>query len=323
MISIIIPVYNTAKYLDQCLESVFRQSYTDWECIVVDDGSTDGSGAICDKWAMEDARIRVIHQNNSGVSIARNRAIYESSGEYICFVDADDWLDSSFLEVMYNHVGTSQLVVSGQCREYSGGQYELYYPSKSVVFNIKDDVRMFVELNKKSLLYAPHEKLYRTNIIKERSIGFPRYCNFGEDLIFNYLYLDNVDSISCVDKAMYHYRVSNNSLSTAFRPNQFKQDYEQWIIQKKYYEAHGLLTQDAKEFLYNRLWGIIYDSIFSHSCLGNSSNLNDILEIPEIEELNGFKSIFNCSKWIKWAILNRCSLVFSLYFRFIKNRTFF
>ena len=101
MISIIIPVYNVKPYLDDCLQSVVGQDYTDFECILVDDGSTDGSSELCDQWVEKDTRIQVIHQTNQGVSSARNRGLAQAKGEYISFIDSDDWLETDALETLY------------------------------------------------------------------------------------------------------------------------------------------------------------------------------------------------------------------------------
>ena len=100
MISIIVPVYNTEKYLHNCIDSLLAQTYTDIEILLVNDGSTDGSGAICDACAARDARIRVMHQQNAGVSSARNAALAVASGEYIAFVDSDDWVSPEYIEAM-------------------------------------------------------------------------------------------------------------------------------------------------------------------------------------------------------------------------------
>lgn len=101
-VSIIIPVYNVCNWLDQCIESVVNQTFPDFEALLVDDGSTDGSGAKCDEWAQTDSRIKVIHKENEGLSPTRNRGIQEAAGEYLAFLDADDWLDVTFLEKMYH-----------------------------------------------------------------------------------------------------------------------------------------------------------------------------------------------------------------------------
>ena len=100
VISIIVPIYNAEEYLERCIESIKKQTYQKWELILVDDGSTDCSLQLCEKIALKDTRIRVIHIENLGVSMARNRGIEEAKGEYISFIDADDWVDMRFLRMM-------------------------------------------------------------------------------------------------------------------------------------------------------------------------------------------------------------------------------
>ena len=100
LVSIIVPVYNVAQYLDRCLDSLVKQTDPNIEIILVDDGSTDGSGALCDLWQQRDGRIRVFHKPNGGLSDARNHGLERASGEYICFVDSDDWCDLRYVEVM-------------------------------------------------------------------------------------------------------------------------------------------------------------------------------------------------------------------------------
>lgn len=322
MISIIIPVYNASAFLDQCIDSIASQSYQDWECILVDDGSTDNSGTICDKWTEKDSRIKVIHQQNAGVSAARNKGLNVCSGEYICFVDSDDWLEEGYLSLMINHTNDADLIVSGQIREYPNGKSTHVYPKNTESFSLTpENINIFTELNSKSLLYAPHEKLYLSSIIKSNHLVFPIGCQYGEDLTFNYHYLNYVKKIVCINKALYHYRLLQNSLSTIFRPNQFFEDYNQWIILKQFYIRHSLFTDKAKEYLYKRLWGIIYDGIFIYPRLTEKPTgyLKKVLTIPEIKQLGPYKSLFPCSTWIKWAILNSNSLLFRLYFKLIKK----
>ena len=103
-ISIIVPVYKVEKYLERCLDSIIAQTFTDWECILIDDGSPDNSGKICDEYAKKDERFVVIHQENAGVSVARNAGLDIAKGEYITFVDSDDWVENSFLEEQYNDI---------------------------------------------------------------------------------------------------------------------------------------------------------------------------------------------------------------------------
>ena len=101
-ISIIVPVYKVEKYLRRCLDSIVAQTFTDWECILIDDGSPDNSGRICDEYAEKDKRFRVFHQENVGVSAARNKGLDEARGEWIGFVDSDDWIEKNMYEYLYN-----------------------------------------------------------------------------------------------------------------------------------------------------------------------------------------------------------------------------
>lgn len=104
LISVIVPVYNVENYLCKCVDSIINQTYNNLEIILVDDGSTDGSASICDEYVLKDSRVKVIHKENGGVSSARNIGIAEASGEYICFVDSDDWLELDYFEIGRAHV---------------------------------------------------------------------------------------------------------------------------------------------------------------------------------------------------------------------------
>ena len=101
IISIIVPVYNTEEYLDKCILSIMAQTYADFELLLIDDGSTDSSGSICDKYAAQDSRVRVFHKENGGVSRARNLGIDNSKGDYLLFLDSDDWLASDTFEILH------------------------------------------------------------------------------------------------------------------------------------------------------------------------------------------------------------------------------
>ena len=305
MISVIIPVYNVVRYLDECVISVVEQTYQEWECILVDDGSIDGSSEMCDEWVKKDERIRVIHQNNGGVSKARNRGIEDAKGEYVVFVDSDDWLGKEHLLKMIE-APIADLVVSG-IRQYPiDGKHDDAKPSVTQTITLTQDcLTQFVDLNDKYLLYGPVAKLYKTLIIKEHDICFPVDCSYGEDLQFNLTYLNYVQTITQVDDISYYYRRGSETLSTKTRLNQFEQDYEQWQLLKFFYVNRGLWLQPSKELLYKRLWGIVYDGLFS-----TSTSNKKILSIPEIEELRNYQHVFHCSKWIKWCILHRISFVF-------------
>lgn len=326
MISIIVPVYNVEKYLDECIQSIHEQTYTDWECILINDGSKDNSASICDQWAQKDKRIQAIHQINQGVSAARNKGIQIAKGEFIAFIDSDDWIDKEYLYCMYEAYKkhpSSDLIVSGLIHHYNDGKAINKTPEKSQTFELtKNNIKSFVDLNTKYLLYPPYIKLYKSSIIKDNFIFFDRNYSYGEDLLFNYQYLEHVNTITCIDKAYYHYRIiGSGTLSSKLRYDQFKTDYTQWNILCSLYKRKNLWHDEAKEYLYHRLWGIIYDGIFLYPKLKGVGKeyIKSILSIPEIKELKQYQHIYPCKKWIKMAILNRQTFIFYLFFKFNKK----
>lgn len=320
MISVIVPVYNVSQSLDDCLRSIALQTYHDWECILVDDGSKDQSGVICDQWALKDSRFRVIHQQNQGVSAARNNGIKEAKGEYVCFIDSDDWVDPDYLQHLYDHIGAAEIAVSGIVQEFDGKSGSKAIPSMTKVFALEpSSILDFVDLNRKFLLYAPHEKLYRRDIITKYDIHFPVGCAYGEDLQFNYAYLEHVKTIAQVAECDYHYRIiGSGTLSSKLRPNQFAQDYEQWQLLRDFYVRHDMWLAPAKELLYTRLWGTVYDGLFLYPKLKDVGldYLQQVLAIPEMDDLRAYP--FPCTRWIRWAILQRQAWVFYLFFKFKK-----
>ena len=125
MISVIIPVYNVEDCLEECINSVLAQTYTDFEIIIVDDGSTDSSGQICDSYRNVDSRVFVFHTDNNGLSEARNYGIDHSNGDYIYFIDSDDWINSNVLEIALNKIGSADVLCFGCPSAYYSGQEAL------------------------------------------------------------------------------------------------------------------------------------------------------------------------------------------------------
>lgn len=320
MITIIIPVYNASKYLDECLNSVSAQTFADWECILINDGSTDNSGAICDKWAATDCRFKVVHQANVGVSAARNKGIELAKGEYIAFIDSDDWVDNNYLGLLQDAYNKSyaDLCIVGLQQHSSNGKIIKYSPNTCDTFRIEEDSNdILVDLVKQYLLFGPVSKLYSKYLLFKYNIRFDKTISYGEDLVFNFEYLERTRTISCVISSPYHYRVYvDNSLSKKIRNNQFSIDYQQWKIVSDFFKKRNYVSQYAKSYLYSRLWGIIYDGIFLFTKLPHVTDnyIKEILSIPEIQDLKTYRHTFSCSSWIKQSILWRLHYVFKLYF---------
>lgn len=227
VVSIIIPIYNAELHLNKCLLSVLNQTYGNLEVILINDGSTDLSGEICDNYAKTDNRIRVIHQKNAGPSHARNTGIKMSVGEYIQFVDSDDWIEpdmtEKLVEAMVDHV---QLVICG----YKNNADASFIPAINGVYQKPEFMLHFGNLYKHIIFPSPCNKLYRTAIIKEFAIRFSENMTMGEDLLFNMDYLKNCNRINIIPDQLYNYMISNNnSLTKSFNKNLF--DNQQILFQ--------------------------------------------------------------------------------------------
>lgn len=317
MFSIIIPVHNADFFLSQCLASVHDQSIDNWECLIIDDGSTDKSAAICADWCRKDSRFKYYRQPNMGVSAARNVGLRECAGEYLCFIDADDWVEPSYLEGLIPAVTDSDWIISGHIREYPDGKKVVWVPDKTASFSVSsENTDCFLSLERNFLLFAPHEKLYRADIIKEHGLRFQEDCSYGEDLLFNYQYLEHVKVISAVASALYHYRIHSDSLSRTFRDNQFEEDYSQWLVLKDFHKKRNIWNKNVEGYLAERLWGIVYDGLFIYPKINDKRGyLSRVLSIPEISLLRKRSDVFSCAHWIKFSISHRLTVVFYLFFK--------
>ena len=228
LISVIIPVYNIEKYLSRCITSVVNQTYKNLEIILVDDGSTDGSAKICDEWAQKDERIKVFHIGNDGVSAARNLGIDNSNGDYICFVDSDDWLECDMIEFLLEKAVKydSDITRCSYFTELMNGAGSPLVPDEISEFPTRNEI--ICELISKGVIAgAIWNKLY-----KRSAIGDTRFdinLKYGEDLYFNYRIYNKNLSASFFNEPKYHYFLRTGSVTnsefgdTAFHLLQVKQ----------------------------------------------------------------------------------------------------
>ncbi|MDE6870705.1 MAG: glycosyltransferase [Bacteroidales bacterium] len=211
MLSIIVPVYNVESYLHRCVDSLLGQSYKDIEIILVDDGSTDKSPAICDWYAANDPRVKVIHKENEGQSAARNDALGIAEGEYIGFVDSDDWVEVNYCEVLVSIIENSDLAICSHriLTEENKITDKLY--GKGIVRKLDENAlwqEIFCKLNN-----AVWNKLYRKDLIQ--GISFPLGIFHGEDLLFNLEYINRCKTAAITDLQLYNYYKRANSVTTS------------------------------------------------------------------------------------------------------------
>ena len=234
IISIVVPVYNVEAYLDQCIESVINQTYSKWELILVDDGSTDRSPEICDSYAAKDDRINVIHQKNAGVSKARNAGLKSVTGDFVLFCDSDDWMAEDALNILLN-------AQKRQNADLVFGDISHVYASRTdrvKVFNREFDLEGKEICQKLQATcigygYNPYpnkpyvvsgigsvgNKLFKTEIIRCWNIEFDDYTNeIYEDNLFTISYLSRANSVCYKSEVVYYYRQTENSSIHRYRP---------------------------------------------------------------------------------------------------------
>ena len=215
LISVIIPVYNVAEYLPQCLESVCTQTYQNLEILLVDDGSTDGSGRICDEWKSRDSRINVIHKENGGVSSARNEGLKMSKGDFIGFVDSDDWIEADMYEKLMKIIGTSDAVTCGYM-DYPYGDEDAPVPkgTKNLApCSYPDAIIALFERN--GYFTTLWSKLFRRSVVfrNEKYIPLDISLSFGEDEVWLCRVLKRCSSIAFVPEPLYHWRPRAGSVT--------------------------------------------------------------------------------------------------------------
>ncbi|WP_102408550.1 glycosyltransferase family 2 protein [Parabacteroides bouchesdurhonensis] len=251
LITVIVPVYNRSYCLHTCLDSIKNQSYPNWECVVIDDGSTDSTWDICEKYVRNDCRFRAYHQENKGVSVARNNGIKNAKGTYICFVDSDDYLRDNCLERLAYHTSKGMLAMGGMRVKEEGKADVLFtFPEMCISLHslYEDEI---ISLQGTMPLYSPCAKLFDRIVIEHNQLYFPEDIHSGEDIIFIYRYLRFVEKIYIIPDDLYIVVKTKNSLSTAAPDN--------------YLEIrHAILNSIIAFCIYKGLW-----NKKMKNCIGN------------------------------------------------------
>lgn len=209
--SIIIPVYNASKYLQECLDSVLSQTIDDYEVIIVDDGSTDDSARIIDEYASKDNRLTIRHKANGGVSTARNMGIEMAKGDYLCFVDADDVIASNYLESLYNAMGEEADSAMGGFQVFfcDGRLGATVVPECEKIETLEENLTEFYDYQKPQWQHYLWNRMFRASVIREHSLRFREDIYYKEDGLFvvQFLCASN-GKVGCSNQLIYHYRVN-------------------------------------------------------------------------------------------------------------------
>lgn len=268
MISIIVPVYNVEKYLGKCLDSIVNQTYSNLEIICVNDGATDSSRSILEEYAVKDQRIKIIDKENGGLSDARNAGLRCASGEYLMFVDSDDWLDVTACEKSI-HIAKEQqvdVVMWPYIREFGQVSLEKNIFEKDTYFDKRDTYekiyRRFFGLYGDELAHPENAdalvtvwgKLYRSELILKNDIQFvdTREIATCEDALFNIKVFNYVNTSYFYNSALYHYRKNDNSFTTGYKPD-LKEKWSCLYKKMKDEIDQNNLDKTFSESLYNRI----------------------------------------------------------------------
>lgn len=310
LFSLIVPVYNRKNTITRCIVSILKQKCQDYEVIIIDDGSFDGTEKICEKFSRAYEKIQVWHQNNQGVSVARNIGIGKASGEYVVFIDSDDAISSNYLSDIkeaYEKYGDEVIYcTSMKVIKKEGIQYYRYRNSQYSFAGMKD----IMVLMNEGLLNSPCNKVYSRRILIENNIKFPQKVSLGEDLIFNYRYLDRVNRVRFLflNQTYYHVYAGKDSLERRWREDFF--DVQIVLLHEglRYlckWQKNGRLNCKRQEeyecMKQNLYWNYVMGSINYYitfegkmPCWSVIKKINEIKKTPEYlkcMKLNGKKRV--------------------------------
>lgn len=296
-VSIVVPVYNCAPYIDKCLQSIVDQTHHNLQIILVDDGSTDGATPQkCDVWSNRDSRINVIHQHNSGSASARNTGLHLASGEYLLFVDSDDFIEPDTVErlVTAGQDHHADLVIFGNTNELfvEENTYERLGANSCrpfVASSNKEFREHFTDLTENFLVIPPWNKLYSTHFLKKNDASFPEDSVGGEDMVFNLKLFPYAQHIVCMPTPpLYHYvkregSLAGNTYNSKMLPSRIR-SYE-WVNQMLQSWAPDSVDWYANEFI--KQIGLITETVYNSRKLTSSERkalISRILGTPVVRE---------------------------------------
>lgn len=269
-ISIIIPVYNTEQYLKECIESILIQSYEDFEAIFIDDGSHDNSFAIINDYVNRDERIKLYHQDNAGVSAARNRGLKYATGDYVAFIDSDDTICPDYLIRLYQCAVqySSDIIFSG-IRKIVNGQEASEVILEEGLRSLQTELDL-IRFFKTPLISSPVSKLYKRRIICKNNLQFDTSISFAEDKDFNLQYFQHIQNAYALSYCGYLYREVETSLSHKKYEYQYRIEHRHWRMKRDMFENLSDFGTASESYLANELFYLVYDEMSDIACATQS-----------------------------------------------------
>lgn len=256
-VSVIVPIYNVEKYLGKCIESIIEQTYSNLEIILVDDGSPDNSGAICDEYAKKDKRIKVIHKSNGGVSAARNSGIDAATGEYICFVDGDDYVMNDYVEYLLKLTVENNTDISLTTEMFGNFQSEQVHNDKIQILNSEETT---IGILCYKIPIGVYCKIFKREFLNNNKIRFLTELFIGEGFNFNTTAFQHATNVAIGHRRIYYYRRDNStSATTRFSIEKWENGLYAIDVIKKNMIIHSKKMNRAWNFALWRTNSDVYD----------------------------------------------------------------
>lgn len=333
VISIIVPVYNVEKYIHQCIDSILLQTFTDFEVLLVDDGASDHSGSICDEYAHRDSRIRVFHQENAGVSVARNKGLCEAIGEYVTFVDSDDWIKPDYLKELYKC-----LLEGNRGKGLILGSFEWVYPTRILPVSVEDMLlyhadfyRLITEFICGRMMYV-WGKLFNRELIISKKIAFIPDVSCFEDMLFVLDYCCYADYILIKSNYNYCYRVSYSTDTLSSRINSYECELsicKEFLLRLKLYQDYYAIADAEMQNAWKTITVLFHKVILAIYCHKNQYSYSKRIRYLRELTLNNrneikrmFLPAYLADKIAKYLLLYCSNVCFDIWMRFLYKINF-
>ena len=294
-VSVIIPIYNVEKQLPRCVDSVICQSLREIEIILVDDGSPDECPQICEEYKKKDCRIKVINKINGGLSDARNAGLSIANGQYILFLDSDDWIEEIMLEKLYYIINndSSDVVVCSYAIDYPNNNFSISKELSTTASSTNNIAEAIYNLDSKGMFNVVWNKLYRHDLLKENNINFEIDGVPGEDLLFNCVVFQKVNRISFENEILHHYmREDEDTLVHTYKPDLYSQVQRFNRARKTLYDYYNMISSEEIICFANLYVGYISScipNIFRKNCdLSWREKIYFLKKILKDEELQNY-----------------------------------
>ncbi|WP_298535130.1 glycosyltransferase [uncultured Algibacter sp.] len=316
LISIIVPVYNAQKFLKKCIDSLLAQDCSKFEIILINDGSSDESGSICDNFEKKNANVRVLHQTNKGPSSARNLGIKNAIGKYIAFVDSDDLVSKNYIEALFIYAkeSNSDIIHFAYNKEKSGQTIKVSNNLSKLLIH-KDICYLLNNTSSNNFLWYPWNKLYKKSLLKKHNILFDSNVKVGEDTLFNLRSFYYANSVFNIDSYLYTYVCNENSITQTPYKDYLNDNMQAHFENRMKFHEENIIGEKTK--YYQDIAKYYIEHVF-FLLLSNSLNKpNRVLveELKEMRQLQLFSSLFKHYKSSKRITIKMKLLIYLFKFR--------